>query len=138
MSLYLSDQFLSWSSFVVCTVIDTSSCLCLVWDQTLTLTRAFTVFDHQGIIFDLDGTLLDYEGASHEVQSSCDCLLIIVSYLSFVSYLSSCLVCVEALERPLKKRGVVELPWDLHATIVGTKPEDWSKVFGLWTLILDP
>ena len=51
----------------------------------------------EGIIFDLDGTLIDYEGASHV-----------------------------ALEIPLKRRGR-ELPWELHAQIVGTKPEDWSR-----------
>ena len=50
----------------------------------------------EGIIFDLDGTLIDYEGASHV-----------------------------ALARPLQRRGHT-LPWELHAQIVGTKPEDWS------------
>ena len=51
----------------------------------------------EGIIFDLDGTLIDYEGASHI-----------------------------ALARPLEKRGY-QFSWELHATIVGTKPEDWSR-----------
>lgn len=51
----------------------------------------------EGIIFDLDGTLIDYEGASHI-----------------------------ALARPLERRGK-QLSWDTHATIVGTKPEDWSR-----------
>ena len=51
----------------------------------------------EGIIFDLDGTLIDYEGASHV-----------------------------ALSRPLERRGLPPLGWDLHATIVGTKVEDWS------------
>jgi beta-phosphoglucomutase-like phosphatase (HAD superfamily) len=51
----------------------------------------------EGIIFDLDGTLIDYEGASHE-----------------------------ALHRPLARRGKA-LSWNLHAQIVGTKPEDWSR-----------
>lgn len=51
----------------------------------------------EGIIFDLDGTLIDYEGASHE-----------------------------ALHRPLARRGKA-LSWELHAQIVGTKPEDWSR-----------
>ena len=51
----------------------------------------------QGVIFDLDGTLIDYEGASHE-----------------------------ALSDPLVKRGKT-LSWELHSTIVGTKYEDWSK-----------
>jgi pseudouridine-5'-monophosphatase len=51
----------------------------------------------EGIIFDLDGTLIDYEGASHE-----------------------------ALARPLERRGA-RFTWELHAQIVGTKPEDWSR-----------
>lgn len=51
----------------------------------------------EAIIFDLDGTLIDYEGASHT-----------------------------ALARPLERRGR-ELPWSLHARIIGTKPEDWSR-----------
>ena len=51
----------------------------------------------EGIIFDLDGTLIDYEGASHT-----------------------------ALSRPLERRGK-SFSWELHATIVGTKPEDWSE-----------
>ncbi|CAE7471935.1 GPP1 [Symbiodinium natans] len=51
----------------------------------------------QAIIFDLDGTLIDYEGASHE-----------------------------ALEAPLQRRGKT-LSWDLHGKIVGTKTEDWSR-----------
>ena len=51
----------------------------------------------EGIIFDLDGTLIDYEGASHT-----------------------------ALARPLERRGF-EFSWEVHGTIVGTKPEDWSK-----------
>ena len=51
----------------------------------------------EGIIFDLDGTLIDYEGASNA-----------------------------ALAVPLKKRGK-QFSWDLHAQIVGTKPEDWSR-----------
>ena len=50
----------------------------------------------EGIIFDLDGTLIDYEGASHT-----------------------------ALSRPLERRGKA-LTWEIHAAIVGTKPEDWS------------
>ena len=53
--------------------------------------------DVEGIIFDLDGTLIDYEGASHV-----------------------------ALDRPLLRRGH-SLSWELHAQIVGTKPEDWSR-----------
>ena len=51
----------------------------------------------EGIIFDLDGTLIDYEGASHI-----------------------------ALAKPLERRGKA-LSWELHASIVGTKPEDWSS-----------
>ena len=51
----------------------------------------------EGIIFDLDGTLIDYEGASHI-----------------------------ALANPLERRGKA-LSWELHASIVGTKPEDWSS-----------
>ena len=51
----------------------------------------------EGIIFDLDGTLIDYEGASHI-----------------------------ALARPLEKRGY-SFSWAVHASIVGTKPEDWSQ-----------
>ena len=52
----------------------------------------------EGIIFDLDGTLIDYEGASHI-----------------------------ALARPLERRGFA-FSWETHARIVGTKPEDWSRV----------
>ena len=48
------------------------------------------------VIFDLDGTLLDYEGLSHEL-----------------------------LATPLAARGF-ELTWELHAAIVGTRPERWS------------
>ena len=51
----------------------------------------------EGLIFDLDGTLIDYEGASHT-----------------------------ALARPLEARGY-SLSWEVHASIVGTKPEDWSR-----------
>ncbi|CAE7195519.1 GPP1 [Symbiodinium sp. CCMP2592] len=51
----------------------------------------------QAVIFDLDGTLIDYEGASHE-----------------------------ALEAPLLRRDKA-LSWDLHGKIVGTKTEDWSR-----------
>ena len=51
----------------------------------------------EGIIFDLDGTLIDYEGASHI-----------------------------ALARPLEQFGKA-FSWSLHASIVGTKPEDWSR-----------
>jgi len=46
--------------------------------------------------FSKDGTLIDYEGASHE-----------------------------ALERPLQRRGK-DLSWELHASIVGTRPDSWS------------
>ena len=52
----------------------------------------------EGIIFDLDGTLIDYEGASHI-----------------------------AISAPLEKRGKC-FDWDLHARIVGRKFEDWSKI----------
>jgi len=52
----------------------------------------------EGIIFDLDGTLIDYEGASHV-----------------------------ALAAPLRRHGKA-FPWALHAKIVGTKPEDWSRI----------
>lgn len=55
------------------------------------------VVEIEGVIFDLDGTLIDYEGASHV-----------------------------ALARPLERRGK-DFSWDLHAQIVGTKPEDWSR-----------
>ena len=51
----------------------------------------------EGIIFDLAGTLIDYEGASNA-----------------------------ALAVPLRKRGK-QFSWELHAQIVGTKPEDWSR-----------
>lgn len=49
------------------------------------------------VIFDLDGTLLDYEGLSHEL-----------------------------LAAPLAKRGYA-LTWEAHASIVGTRPEHWSR-----------
>uniref|UniRef100_A0A7S0P5Y5 Uncharacterized protein n=1 Tax=Calcidiscus leptoporus TaxID=127549 RepID=A0A7S0P5Y5_9EUKA len=52
----------------------------------------------EGVIFDLDGTLIDYEGASHE-----------------------------ALNRPLQRRGRA-VSWEQHAKIVGMKPEDWSRL----------
>lgn len=51
----------------------------------------------EGIIFDLDGTLLDWEGISHE-----------------------------ALAKPLERRGV-SLTWEQHGSIIGTKAEDWSR-----------
>ena len=51
----------------------------------------------EGVIFDLDGTLIDYEGASHK-----------------------------ALAAPLERRGKA-FTWETHANIVGTKPEDWSR-----------
>ena len=51
----------------------------------------------QGIIFDLDGTLIDFEGVSHR-----------------------------ALAAPLEKRGCA-FSWELHARIIGTKTEDWSR-----------
>ena len=47
-----------------------------------------------GVVTDLDGTLIDYEGASHA-----------------------------ALEEPLVELGIVdEFSWELHADIVGRKP----------------
>lgn len=49
------------------------------------------------VIFDLDGTLLDYEGLSHEL-----------------------------LKAPLEARGVEGFTWDLQASIVGSRPERWS------------
>ena len=52
----------------------------------------------EGFIFDLDGTLIDYEGASHE-----------------------------ALSRPLAARGCT-LSWTQHAALVGRKNEDWSAM----------
>ena len=52
----------------------------------------------EGIVFDLDGTLIDYEGASHEALS---------------------LAC--------KKYGAT-FTWDLHAKIVGMQPESWAKI----------
>eukprot|EP00942_MAST-04A_sp_MAST-4A-sp1_P005351 g5351.t1 len=52
----------------------------------------------EGIIFDLDGTLIDYEGASHE-----------------------------ALALACKKYGAT-FTWDLHAKIVGMQPESWAKI----------
>ena len=51
----------------------------------------------EGIVFDLDGTLIDYEGASHV-----------------------------ALAMALERCGR-SFSWNLHASIVGTKPEDWSR-----------
>ena len=60
---------------------------------------AAAVKEVEGIIFDLDGTLIDYEGASHE-----------------------------ALERPLLDRGIKTFSWDLHSKIVGMKTEDWSRI----------
>ena len=59
-------------------------------------TRVSAPLEIEGIIFDLDGTLIDYEGASHV-----------------------------ALRRPLECRGY-PFTWELHGTIVGTKPEHWS------------
>ena len=50
------------------------------------------------VIFDLDGTLLDYEGLSHEL-----------------------------LKAPLEARGVEGFTWDLQASIVGSRPERWSE-----------
>lgn len=52
----------------------------------------------EGLIFDLDGTLLDYEGISHR-----------------------------ALEAPLSRRDK-SLSWELHGQIVGKKAEDWSRI----------
>ena len=49
------------------------------------------------VIFDLDGTLIDYEGLSHEI-----------------------------LGAPLASRGYA-LTWELHAQIVGTRPDSWSR-----------
>jgi pseudouridine 5'-phosphatase len=52
----------------------------------------------EGIVFDLDGTLIDYEGASHE-----------------------------ALALACKKYGAT-FTWALHAKIVGMQPESWAKI----------
>lgn len=52
----------------------------------------------EGIIFDVDGTLIDYEGASHT-----------------------------ALRRPVERRGR-PYSWQLHAKIIGTIPDDWSRI----------
>ena len=53
----------------------------------------------EGVIFDLDGTLIDYEGASNT-----------------------------ALKRPIERAGYGDnFTWAIHGSIVGTKPEDWSK-----------
>ena len=56
--------------------------------------------DVEAIIFDLDGTLIDFEGASHE-----------------------------ALNAPLAAHGRAGgLTWALHGRIVGRKGEDWSRI----------
>ena len=52
----------------------------------------------EGIVFDLDGTLIDYEGASHE-----------------------------ALAMACNKYGAT-FTWDLHAKIVGMQPESWARI----------
>lgn len=54
--------------------------------------------DVDAVIFDLDGTLIDYEGLSNEI-----------------------------LGAPLKKRGF-QFSWELQAKIVGTRPDSWSVV----------
>ena len=53
--------------------------------------------DVEAVIFDLDGTLIDFEGASHA-----------------------------ALASPLERRGL-SFSWGLHGRIVGTRVDHWSR-----------
>ena len=53
----------------------------------------------EAVLFDLDGTLIEYEGLSHV-----------------------------ALEAPIKRVNPgLELSWDLHGQIVGQRSHDWSR-----------
>jgi pseudouridine-5'-monophosphatase len=57
-------------------------------------------------IFDLDGTLLDYEGCSHEAINHPELISIVESITG------------------VKNSEPVD--WNLHAAIVGTRTEDWT------------
>lgn len=59
--------------------------------------------DVEAFMFDLDGTLLDFEGASHVALNA---------------------VMERALGAPTRDEWIT---WSLHAEILGTKEEDWSR-----------
>ena len=64
-----------------------------------TATKPSFPIEIEAVLFDLDGTLIDYETLSHDT-----------------------------LEKPIKDRGFGEVSWDLHGSIVGMKHSDWSRI----------